>query len=58
MKLATEFLKQGGNLESFSDLMKGLFITKIFRSADYNSLLWVFSQLFKRVEATKPQASR
>jgi AdoMet-dependent rRNA methyltransferase SPB1 len=43
MKVATETLRRGGT-----------FITKVFRSRDFNALLYVANQLFTKVESNKP----
>jgi len=36
----------------------GVFCTKIYRSVDYNSLIWVLQQLFEDVQTMKPNSSR
>ena len=36
----------------------GTFCTKVYRSVDYDSLIWVFQQFFEDVQAIKPNSSR
>lgn len=47
LKCATQHLKRNGT-----------FVTKLYRSADYSSYVWIVKQLFQNVQAVKPNASR
>ncbi|ELQ74280.1 Putative SAM-dependent rRNA methyltransferase SPB1 [Trachipleistophora hominis] len=47
IKISTKILKKDG-----------IFLTKVFRSKDYFSILWVLNQLFESVVSTKPISSR
>ena len=47
LKTATDHLAEGGT-----------FCTKVYRSKDYNSLVWVLQQFFVDVQAMKPNSSR
>ncbi|KAI5181677.1 AdoMet-dependent rRNA methyltransferase SPB1 [Nematocida sp. AWRm80] len=46
-KLACKLLKKNGT-----------FVTKVFRSKDFNSIVWAISQLFTECLTTKPRSSR
>ena len=47
LRLATQFLARGGS-----------FLTKVYRSRDYNSFLWALRHFFPVVHTIKPDASR
>ena len=47
LKCATQHLRKDGT-----------FVTKMYRSADYNAYLWVMKHFFQQVQVVKPTASR
>ena len=47
LKCATQHLKRGGT-----------FVTKLYRSRDYASYVWIVKQFFRQVQAVKPASSR
>jgi len=47
LKVATEHMEKGGT-----------FVSKVYRSVDYNALMWVFQHFFEDVQAIKPNSSR
>lgn len=47
LRICYRFLKKGGN-----------FVTKIFRSKEYRNVMYVCKQMFEKVYAVKPKASR
>jgi len=47
LKCATQHLKRGGT-----------FVTKLYRSRDYASYVWIVKQFFREVQAVKPASSR
>lgn len=47
LKTATDHLVEGGT-----------FCTKVYRSSDYNAIIWVLQQLFEDVQTIKPNSSR
>jgi AdoMet-dependent rRNA methyltransferase SPB1 len=47
LKCATQHLRKGGT-----------FVTKLYRSRDYASYVWIVQQFFRQVQAVKPASSR
>jgi AdoMet-dependent rRNA methyltransferase SPB1 len=47
LRLATKFLNRGG-----------AFVTKVYRSRDYNAFIWALRQFFPTIHTVKPDSSR